>query len=106
MNIDLRQLRPGKLAALLNSTHLGEVTTEPRVRRNVVRAGLRAGSGRHVNVLAYAAWLLVTWCGRVRSGANTPAGALTGYEAMKEAARARNARLSAWTPSMTSSLMT
>ena len=33
MNIDLRQLPPGRLAGLLNSTALGEVCNEPRVRR-------------------------------------------------------------------------
>jgi len=55
VSIDLRQLRPGKLAGLLNSTRLGEVTSESRVRRNVVRAGWRVGEGREVNVPAYAA---------------------------------------------------
>jgi hypothetical protein len=28
MNIDLKVMRPGKLAGLLNSTRLGEVTSE------------------------------------------------------------------------------
>jgi hypothetical protein len=61
MGIDLRQLPLGKLAGLLNSTGLGEVTSESRVRRNVVRAGWRVGDGWQVNVLAYAAWLMSTW---------------------------------------------
>ena len=91
MNIDLRQLRPGQLAGLLNSTPLGEVTNESRVRRNVIRAGLRAGDSRHVNALAYAAWLLSAWHVQAQQADGKP----TGYEAMKEAARARNARLSA-----------
>ncbi len=55
MSIDLRQLRPGKLAGLLNSTRLGEVMSESRVRRNVVRAIWRGGKGREVNVPGYAA---------------------------------------------------
>jgi len=92
VNIDLRQIRPGKLAGLLNSTPLGEVTTESRVRRNVVRAGLHVGDGKRVNVLGYAAWLLVTWHGQLREAEK--ASGLTGYEAMKEQARARNAALS------------
>ena len=36
--IDLRQLRPGKLGGLWNSTLLGAATSESRVRRNTVRA--------------------------------------------------------------------
>jgi hypothetical protein len=55
MSIDLKIMRPGKLAGLLNSTRLGEVTSEPRVRRNIVRAGLRVGDSTRVNVLGYAA---------------------------------------------------
>lgn len=93
MNIDLRQIPPGKLAGLLNSTTLGEVTNEPRVRRNVVRAGLRVGDGRRINVVAYGAWLLSTWHAQVLA-AGVGHG-LAGYEAMKEQARARNAQLSA-----------
>ena len=93
MSLDLRQMRPAKLATVLNSTRLGEVTSEPRVRRNAVRAGLRAGDGSRVNVLAYGAWLVVTWHAQVvGSGGATP---LSGYEGMKERARARNAKLSA-----------
>jgi hypothetical protein len=52
MSLDLRQMRPAQLAALLNSIRLGEVTSEPRIRRKVVRAGLRAGDGSRANVLA------------------------------------------------------
>ncbi len=91
MSIDPRHLRPGQLAALLNSTALGEVTSDSRVRRNVVRAGLRVGDGKQVNLLGYSAWLLTTWCILTNSPEAT---ALTGYEAMKEQARARNAALS------------
>ena len=74
MNIDLRQLPPGKLAGLLNSTALGEVCNEPRVRRNVVRAGLRVGDGRRVNGVAYGAWLLSTWHGQMMAAAAAPGG--------------------------------
>ena len=93
MSIDLRQMRPGQLAGLLNSTPLGEVTSEARVRRNIVRAGLRVGDSTRVNALAYAAWLVCTW---YATATNVQAArGLTGYEAMKEQARARNAALSA-----------
>ena len=80
MNVDLRQLRPDKLAGLLNSTPLGEVTSESRVRRSVVRAGLRVGDSRQVNVLAYAAWLLVSWHVRAH-GTEAEASGLAGYAA-------------------------
>lgn len=92
MSIDLKQLKPAKLAALLNSTRLGEVTSESRVRRNVIRAGLRAGDSTKVNVLAYAAWLLRNWYDEFST--NIPVG-LTGYDARKERQRARNAEMSA-----------
>ena len=91
MSVDLRQLRPSKLAGLLNSTPLGEVTSEARVRRNVIRAGLRAGDTKRVNVLAYAAWLLSTW----HAGNGQPESGLSGYEAKRERERARNAAASA-----------
>ena len=55
MSIDLRQLQPGKLRGLLNSTRLGEVTSEFRVQRNAVCDGWLTGDGRQVNVPAYAA---------------------------------------------------
>ena len=92
MSMDPRELRPGQMAALLNSTPLGEVTSDSRVRRNVVRAGLRAGDGKRVNLLGYAAWLLTTWCVLTNS---PEAEGLSGYEAMKEQARGRNAEMSA-----------
>ena len=82
MSIDLRQLRRGKLAGPLNSTWLAEVTSESRVRRNVVRAGWRVGAGRQVNVLAYAAWLMSTWHAQAFPAAL--ATGPTGYEARKE----------------------
>jgi hypothetical protein len=89
VSIDLRQLRPGKLAGLLNSTRMGEVTSESRVRRNVVRAGWRVGDGRQVNVLAYAAWLMSTWHGQAFP--TTSASGPTGYDARKERERLRAA---------------
>jgi len=87
-------MRPGRLAGLLNSTRLGEVTSEGRVRRNIVRGGLRVGDSTRVNVLAYAAWLVALWHARRGPGAGE-GGGLAGYEVMKERARARNAALSA-----------
>ena len=92
MSIDLKIMRPGKLAGLLNSTRLGEVTSEARVRRNVIRAGLRVGDSTRVNVLGYAAWLVDTWYERRGPGI---AERLAGYDALRAASAARNRRLSA-----------
>jgi len=90
MSIDLKIMRPGKLAGLLNSTRLGEVTNDQRVRRHIIRAGLRVGDSTRVNVLGYAAWLVDTWYARRGPGA-----AAAGYEALRVASAARNRRLSA-----------
>jgi len=92
MSIDLKVMRPGKLAGLLNSTRLGEVTSETRVRRNVIRAGLRVGDSTRVNVLGHAARLVAAWHARRGPGA---ASGLTGYDALRASAAARNRRLSA-----------
>ena len=93
MSIDLKIMRPGKLAGLVNSTRLGEVTSEARVRRNTIRASLRVGDSTKVNALAYAAWLLATWFARHMVAGSI--GGPQGYEALRDAAAARNRRLSA-----------
>ena len=41
MAIDPRQLKPGELARLLNSTPLGEVISERQLHRHRTRAGFR-----------------------------------------------------------------
>ncbi len=87
--LDVRQMRPSLLARLLNSTPLGEVIGERQLRRHRTRAGFRIGDERHVDLLRYAAWLV--WSRHHPE----PAAAPRDYEAMKEAARARNAQLSA-----------
>jgi transposase-like protein len=51
-------LGPAELCQLLNSTPLGEVISESRLKRHRTRAGLRIGDGRNVDLLRYTAWLL------------------------------------------------
>jgi len=87
--IDPRQLRPSMLTRMLNSTPLGEVISERQLRRHRNRAGYRIGDEKHVDLFRYAAWL--AWLRHDPAPAKEPAD----YEAMKEAARARNAELSA-----------
>lgn len=89
MAIDPRKLRPSMLTRMLNSTPLGEVVTERTLRRHRNRAGYRIGDEKHVDLFRYAAWLV--WL-RHHPEPEKP---VADYEAMKEAARARNAELSA-----------
>jgi len=89
MAIDVRQLRPSMLTRMLNSTPLGEVLGDRQLRRHRNRAGYSIGDETHVDLLRYAAWLL--WTRHNPEPEPEP----RDYEAMKEAARARNAELSA-----------
>ena len=89
MAIDPRQLRPSMLTRMLNSTPLGEVISERQLRRHRNRAGYRIGDEKHVDLFRYAAWL--AWLRHNGEPDKPPAD----YDAMKEAARARNAELSA-----------
>ncbi len=94
--IDPRKLKPGELARLLNSTPLGEVISERQLHRHRTRAGFRInsdGDAGKVDLFRYVAWLVTTRHEAIAEAAKEPAG-LTGYEAMKERARLRNAMLS------------
>jgi hypothetical protein len=83
--VDLRKLAIGELAQLLNSTPAGPVTTEPALRRHRTLAGFKIGDGKRFDLVRYLAWLF--WeVHRPASGA--------GYEAIKERARARAAKIS------------
>ncbi|MGB2824540.1 MAG: hypothetical protein WBF17_26430 [Phycisphaerae bacterium] len=89
MAIDPRNLRPSMLTRMLNSTPLGEVISERQLRRHRNRAGYRIGDDKHVDLFRYVAWL--AWLRHDPAPVRQPAD----YEAIKEAARARNAELSA-----------
>ncbi|MFN7559294.1 MAG: hypothetical protein ACK5RX_08050, partial [bacterium] len=96
MAIDPRKLKPGELARLLNSTPLGEVISERQLHRHRTRAGFRVaadGDAGKVDLFRYVAWLATTRHEAIADAANAPEG-LTGYDAMKERARLRNAMLS------------
>lgn len=58
--INPRKLKPSELCRVLNSTPLGEVISEPALRRHRTRAGLRIGDSRHVDLVRYVAWLVLT----------------------------------------------
>jgi hypothetical protein len=77
---------------MLNTTPLGEVINERQLLRHRNRAGYRIGGDRHVDLLRYAAWL--AWLRHDPSAADRQPTAAD-YEAVKEAARARNAEISA-----------
>jgi len=81
---------------LLNSTPLGEVISERQLHRHRTRAGFRVaadGDAGKVDLFRYVAWLVATRHEAIAEAASKPEG-LTGYDAMKERARLRNAMLS------------
>jgi len=85
--IDPKQLKPADLARLLNSTPLGTVIDERQIYRHRMRAGFRIGDGRRVDLFRYVAWLM--------EEREKPKPEKTrDYEAVKEAAAARNRALS------------
>jgi hypothetical protein len=82
-------LKPTQFLELINKTPLGEVISDRQLRRHRDRAGWRFGDGRTVDLLRYVAWLVSE-----RHKPRPETDGLTGYEAMKERARARNVELS------------
>jgi hypothetical protein len=90
MAIDPSKLKPSDLTRLLNSTSLGTVIGDRQLYTHRQRAGFRISpDGRTINLFKYLAWLVDE-----RHGPQ-PEQTARDYEAMKEAARARNAALSA-----------
>ena len=87
MAIDPRNLRPGELCRLLNSTPLGTVISERQLYRHRVRAGYRLGDENKIDLLRYVAWLIEeVHRPRATSAADD-------YAALKERSRARNAAI-------------
>jgi hypothetical protein len=98
---DPRNLKPGELCRLLNSTPLGQVLSDRRLREHRTRAGLRLGDGKSIDLLRYAAWLAGELPRSKPSAAGSPtvsaekaSGAYEAYEAKKERERERNAEAS------------
>jgi hypothetical protein len=92
--IDPRQLRPGELCRLLNSTPLGEVINERQLHRHRTRAGFRVaadGDTSRVDLFRYVAWLTTT---RHEPKPEDGVEALDGYDAVRERSRERNKALS------------
>lgn len=58
---DPRKLKPGQLVRLLNSTPLGPVLSDRKLRTQRETAGLRIGDGQTVDLFRYAAWLFGQW---------------------------------------------
>lgn len=85
MQIDPKNLKPTDLARLLNSTPLGTVIDERQLYRHRMRAGFRIGDGRRVNLFRYIGWLI-----EQRDTPRRVVDPRADYEAMKEAAAARN----------------
>lgn len=95
MPADPRSLSTADAADLLNSTPLGQVIDTKELRRHRAGAVARvaaAGDLSRIDLVRYAAWQFDRR--RQPAGTTTPARLLTGYEAMKDRARARSAELS------------
>lgn len=54
---DPRKLKPGEACRLLNSTPLGAVIDDRRLRAHRTRAGSRIGDGKTIDLFRYTAWL-------------------------------------------------
>lgn len=96
MSIDPRRLRPGELVKLLNSTRLGEVTTERQLHRHRTRAGFRVtaeGDTGRVDLYRYVAWLVAIRHDQA-AGSEGETGVRSAYEAHKESVRKRDKLLS------------
>ena len=90
---DPRQLKPGELCKIINSSPLGPVITDQILRGHRERAGLRIGDNRTIDLLKYTAWLFTNRNAATVSPEKPPAPA-DAYEAEKERERARNATAS------------
>lgn len=93
---DPRNLKPGELIRTVNSTPLGQVLDDRKLRAHRERAGVRISDadGKRLDLLRYAAWLAHERHAAARSipqGENDPAAA---YTAKRERERARNASAS------------
>lgn len=91
-----QQLKPGQLCALLNSTPLGPVIDDRRLREHRARGGSRVGDGKTVDLIRYAAWL---WretrdAPPAAGDQDASAGGRDRYAEKKERERARNAEAS------------
>lgn len=85
-----RELKPSQVLQLLNSTPLGEVITDARLRRHRQRAALRIGDGKTIDVIRYAGWL-VSELRRQESESPTTLSFSNAYDRKKERERERNA---------------
>lgn len=90
--MDLRRLKPGETVRLANSTPLGSVLTDAKLRRHRQSGGLRIGDGKTIDLIRYAAWLCAE-----RDRATPPAigSSSDPYERKKIAEAARNRARSA-----------
>lgn len=93
MAVDPTKLKVSELTRLLNSTSQGEAVADRTVRRHLQRAGFRISpDGKTVNLFKYLAWLVDERHGPRDAPSPTREG--SGYDGMKESARARNAAAS------------
>ena len=54
--LDSRNLKPGELCRVLNSTPIGSVINDRQLRRHRTKAGFRFGDGQRIDLLRFFAW--------------------------------------------------
>lgn len=87
------KLKPSQLLQLINSTPLGEVLTDQRLRQHRHSAGLRFGDGKSIDFVRYAAWHAVKRA-RDRRLEDRDLKAAAAYELKKVTERVRQAQKS------------
>lgn len=88
---DPRSLRPGELLGMLNSTPLGAVITEKRLRKHREKFGNAIGDGKRVDLLRYCAKLMLESISPAAAKAAADAKSFDAYERKKERERKRSA---------------
>ena len=89
VTLDPRNMRPGEVVRVLNSSPLGPVIVDRQLYRHRARAGFRIGDGRRIDFFRYVAWLF-----DVRQQAVTDALAAASPEALsRQAAYSRASSL-------------
>lgn len=88
--VDPRQMRPGEVVRLLNSTPLGTVLSDRALREHRQTAGLRIGDAGSVDLIRYAGWMAQRVHIQAAKKKETPSPASSAYEAHRERAAARS----------------
>lgn len=91
---DPKRMKPGQLCQVLNSTPLGHVLKDRRLRAHRERAGHRIGDEKSIDLLRYVAWLAIEARSLSPAATSDAGNAADVYANKRERERARNAAAS------------